>query len=134
MKKLGLCLFLGLASHCLALEDTPANRTTEAERYMKATPPAEMMADMATNMSQNMPEEQKAKFVETMTKSLDIEAIAKATKASMIKTFTADELKALADFYSSREGKSAMKKMGIYMADLMPVMQVEIQKAMQKTN
>ena len=48
--------------------------------------------------------------------------------------FTTDELKALADFYGSPVGKSAMKKFGAYMADIMPVVQAEIMKAAAKMN
>jgi hypothetical protein len=54
------------------------------------------------------------------------------TKSAMIKHFSADELKALADFYSSPVGKSAMSKMGDYMADIMPAMQAEMIKAQKK--
>jgi hypothetical protein len=49
--------------------------------------------------------------------------------ASMAKHFTVDELNALADFYGSREGRSAMKKFGAYMADIMPVIEQEMTKA-----
>jgi hypothetical protein len=38
----------------------------------------------------------------------------------------------LADFYGSPVGKSAMKKFGAYMADIMPVVQAEIMKAAAK--
>lgn len=131
--KLPFILFFGIIANCFALEDSPANRATEASRYLAATPPTEMFADMAANMSKNMPEAQRQPFIDTLTKNLDIAELSKAMKASMIKNFTADELKALADFYSSPEGKSSMKKMGIYMADLMPVIQAEVQKAMQKS-
>lgn len=92
-----------------------------------------MFADVATNMAKTMPENKRDAFIRLMTKNLDIEALTKAIKQSLIKHFTTDELNALATFYSSKEGKSAMKKMGIYMADLMPVIQSEIQKAMQKS-
>ena len=47
-----------------------------------------------------------------MTKHLDIGRVTAAIKAAMVKTFTADELKALADFYGSEVGRSAMAKMG----------------------
>jgi hypothetical protein len=51
---------------------------------------------------------------------------------AMVKHFTTEELKALADFYGSPVGKSAMQKFGAYMADLMPTMQAEIMKAQAK--
>ena len=44
------------------------------------------------------------------------------------------ELKALADFYGSAVGKSAMKKFGTYMADVMPDIQAEMIKAQAKAN
>jgi hypothetical protein len=53
---------------------------------------------------------------------------------AMIKHFTTDELKALADFYGSPVGKSVMQKFGAYMAELMPTMQAEIVKAQAKAN
>ncbi|MGH8045677.1 MAG: DUF2059 domain-containing protein [Chthoniobacterales bacterium] len=128
-----LIVLCGLSLNCLALEDTPENRAKEADRYLSATPPAELFADMTANMAKNMPEGQREQFTTMMTKNLDIAALSEAMKQSMIKVFTADELQALANFYSSKEGKSAMKKFGVYMADVMPVMQSEIQKAFQKS-
>jgi len=53
---------------------------------------------------------------------------------AMVKHFTTDELKALADFYGSPVGKSAMQKFGAYMADVMPAIQAEMQKAQAKLN
>jgi hypothetical protein len=39
---------------------------------------------------------------------------------------------ALADFYSSKDGASAMSKFGVSMADVMPSLQQEIQRAFQE--
>jgi hypothetical protein len=89
------------------------------------------MDDMSKQMGKMMPESQRQKFQDTM-KHIDYAAIEKAMKEAMLKHFTADELKALADFYSSPVGKSAMKKMGVYMADVMPAIQRETMKAMTK--
>jgi hypothetical protein len=52
----------------------------------------------------------------------------------MLKTFAADELKALADLYASPAGRSAMKKFRAYMTDVMPTIQAEILKAQAKAN
>ncbi len=134
MRKLILCLLsAGLAGSCLALDDTPANRSAEAERYIQVVPPREMFAEMAVTMAQAMPESQRGEFIELMTKNLDMEAVTDGMKESLVKVFTAEELRALADFYSSPAGKSAMKKMTPYMHDLMPLIQAEIQKAVAKT-
>jgi hypothetical protein len=61
-----------------------------------------------------------------LTSQLDIAALIKAMADALVKHFTTEELKALADFYSSPVGKSAMQKFGGYMADLMPTMQAEM--------
>jgi hypothetical protein len=117
-----------------ALEDTKASREQEAVRYLNATPPNEMLENMADQMAKNLPPGQREDFKELMVKHLDIEALTKVIKESMVKNFTADELRALADFYGSSVGKSAMKKFGTYMADVMPSIQAEMVKARAKAN
>ena len=69
-----------------------------------------------------------------MTTQFDLAALTKASMDAMVKNFTTDELKALADFYGSPIGKSAMQKVGAYMADIMPAVQAEIMKAAAKMN
>jgi hypothetical protein len=69
-----------------------------------------------------------------MTSQLDIAALTKAMIDSMVKHFSTEELKALADFYGSPVGKSAMEKFGAYMADIMPTIEAEIMKAQAKAN
>jgi hypothetical protein len=116
------------------MEDNKANRGKQAERYMAAMPVREMFSDMAEQMGKNLPADQRKAFKDLMTKHIDVPAMEKAIKAALMKNFTAEELKALADFYSSPVGKSAMKKMAGYMADLMPVIQTEVMKAQAKAN
>ncbi len=128
---LWIALALGMRA-AQAMEDTPANREAQADRYLNATPPAEMFKDMAEQMSREMSPAQRQLFVDLMTKHLDIGSVTQIMKASLVRSFTADELKALADFYGSAVGKSAMKKMGVYMADVMPGIQGEMAKAQQK--
>jgi len=114
--------------------DTPETRRHEAERYLQSNPPKAVFEDMADKMAVNLPPDQREQFKRIMTTELDIAALTKAMMDSMTKHFTTDELKALADFYGSAVGKSAMQKFGAYMADLMPVMQAEIIKVQAKLN
>ena len=114
--------------------DTPENRRHEAERYLKATPPKEMFANLAEKTAMNMPPADRQKFKETLTSALDIDALTRAMTDAMVKHFTVQELKALADFYGSPVGKSAMAKFGDYMADVMPTIQAEMIKAQAKAN
>jgi hypothetical protein len=127
-------LILCTSSLLLAATDPPETRRREAERYLQATPPKALFEDMADKMAANLPPAERDKFKQMLTSQLDIQALTKAMTDAMIKHFTTDELKALADFYGSPVGKSAMQKFGAYMADLMPAMQAEIVKAQSKAN
>jgi len=127
---LTLCASLPL----LGATDTPETRRREAERYLQAVPPKALFEDMADKMATNLPADQRQQFKQMMTKDLDIAALSKAMTDAMAKHFTAEELKALADFYGSPVGKSAMQKFGAYMADLMPIIQAEMMKAQAKPN
>jgi hypothetical protein len=114
--------------------DTPETRRREAERYLQVSPPKELFEDIADKMAANLPPDQRDQFKRMMTADLDIAALSKAMTDAMVKHFTTDELKALADFYGSPVGRSAMQKFGAYMADLMPALQAEIIKAQAKLN
>jgi hypothetical protein len=128
-------LILCISCACLlAATDTPESRRREAERYLQAVPPKTMFEDMADKMAANLPADQREQFKRMMTADLDVAALSKAMTDAMVKNFTTEELKALADFYGSPVGKSAMQKFGAYMADVMPVMQAEIMKAAAKMN
>ena len=121
-------------SFVLSATDTPETRRREAERYLQASPPKAMFEDVADKMAANLPADQRDQFKRVMTTQLDIPALSKAMMDAMVKNFTTEELKALADFYGSPIGKSAMQKFGAYMADVMPVVQAEIMKAAAKMN
>lgn len=122
-------------SNCLlAGADTPETRRHEAERYLAATPPKAMFQDVADKMSANLPAANRERFKQMIMSQIDLTALTNAMTDSMVKHFTTEELKALADFYGSPVGKSAMSKFGAYMADLMPVMQSEMMKAQAKAS
>ncbi len=132
-------LFLLILAFCASLPvlgatDTPETRRREAERYLQVNPPKALLDDMVDKMAANLPPDQRDQFKRVMTTQLDLAALTKASMDAMVKNFTTDELKALADFYGSPIGKSAMQKVGAYMADIMPAVQAEIMKAAAKMN
>jgi len=135
-RKLFILIVLTLSawSPVFSAPDTPETRRREAERYLQVSPPKALFEDMADKMAANLPPDQREQFKQLMTTQLDIAALTKAMTDSMVKHFTTDELKALADFYGSPVGKSAMQKFGAYMADIMPALQAEIIKAQAKLN
>lgn len=137
MQKLILALaVIIVASSTLVLSatDTPDTRRREAERYLQVNPPKAMFADMADKMAANLPPDQREQFKRTLTADLDVATLSKAMTDAMVKHFTTEELKALADFYGSPVGKSAMQKFGAYMADMMPILYAEVLKAQAKLN
>src|SRR5882762_10140329 len=131
---LSIPVLLFSSAFVLSVADTPETRRREAERYVQATPPKALFEDMADKIAVNLPAEQRQQFKKMMTADLDIAALTKAMTDAMVKHFTTEELKALADFYGSPVGKSAMQKFGAYMADVMPTMEAEITKAQAKAS
>jgi hypothetical protein len=121
-------------SFAQAIADTPENRQQQADRYLQATPPKELFTTMAQKMAMNLPPSERDKFIKTFASEIDMDAVIKAMRTAIIKHFTAEEIKALADFYGSPVGKSAMSKFGDYMADVMPALQAEVMKAQAKIN
>ena len=120
------------ASSPTVVADTPENRRHAAEEYLRVVPPADLMKDTAAKVGETMPESVRQSFVRAMTEELDLEQVKDAMVASMVKHFTVGEINALTAFYGSAEGQSVMKKFGLYMADVMPVVQAETNKAMAK--
>lgn len=122
-------IFLALSMGCSGrqdaqepgpLPDTEENRNAQATRYLKVVPPSEMLADIAENMAATMPSTTGAEFEEFLTEQIDMEELERIMVVGLTKHFTAEELRALADFYESPVGRSVMDKMGEYMADAMP--------------
>src|SRR6266480_5654971 len=112
-------LFLLILAFCASLPvlgatDTPETRRREAERYLQVNPPKALLDDVVDKMAANLPPDQRDQFKRVMTTQLDLAALTKASMDAMVKDFTTDEL---ADFYGSPIGKSAMQKVGAYMAD-----------------
>ncbi len=132
VRLLCLALFIGCTLPAFAIEDTPQNREQEANRYLQAVPPEAVAADIARRMAASLPQEQQAAFLAAMQKDVNKGAIEAAARAGLVKVFTADELHALADFYSQPVTKSAMAKMGTYMSDAMPAIIKEVRAAAEK--
>ena len=132
MRWLSIVLLLTTMSVAVAMEDTPENREQQVDRYLQAVPPQAVFEDMLSKMFSGLPDDQRQIFTGDMSKVFDFQALNNAMRSAMLKTFTADELAALADFYGSPVGKSAMNKMGdymaIFMAEFMPLMNAEMAK------
>ena len=129
---LAICVSLMVVSICFAADvpDTAENRKIAAKRYLAVAPMADMLEDIIEKVTRNYPADQGNAYADYLRKMVKIDVLEKASLASMVKHFTVGELNALADFYGSPEGRSVMGKMGAYMAEILPVIQGEIMRAM----
>ena len=116
-----------------ALSDTPENRAKVVDEYLSLVPTKDLVADMTERLAATIPEDKREAFKSMLTKHFDLNALLAAQKQSLAKIFTVGELKAMIAYQSTPEGRSSLKKMGAYMADMMPVVQTELEKAVQAT-
>ena len=116
----------------VSAQDSAADRQAAAARYMSVVPMSKMLEDSFSELAKQLPSDKRAGFISRMKQSVRADTLEQIALDSMVKTFTADELNALADFYGSKPGRSAMQKFGIYMGQVMPAIQAEIQRAAQQ--
>jgi hypothetical protein len=129
-----LCFLLTSSLPAFAIEDTPENRGREADLYLQIVPPEATLADISKKLAATMPPAQQDGFIRMMTQYVDINRVTAAMRQGLVKTFTADEIHAIAGFYASPLGRSAMSKMGTYMAETTPAMLKEVQNALAKVH
>jgi len=115
-------------------DDSPALREAAAQRYLKAVPVQKMIDDMLAGVTKSIPTEQQAGFDAFIRKTLRPDFIEQVSIQAMVKTFTVQEIDAMTSFYASPEGRSVQAKMGTYMAEIMPLIQQEIVRAVQEMN
>lgn len=132
LKRAPLLAVMWLISFAALAQDSVADREAAADRYLRIVPTAQMLDDAFSQLSKQVPDDQRAQCLQRMRAAVQPEVLDKIARTTMVKTFTADELNALADFYGSKHGMSAMKKFGIYMGQVMPVVQAEIQRGLQQ--
>src|SRR5881227_3226047 len=90
------------------IPDTPENRQKQAERYLLAMPSKALIEDIATKMAATRGTASvRDKLIHMLMSQLDFPALNRAITNSLVKVFTAEEIKAMADFYGSPAGKSA---------------------------
>ena len=125
-----IALATGLLSPAHA-QSNEADKQAAVERYLRAVPMSKMMEDTYVQLAKQVPQDKQAQFIADMRKVVKAERVEQIAKGAMLRTFTLEELNALADFYSSEHGASAMAKFGAYMGEVMPPLMQEIQRAVQ---
>jgi hypothetical protein len=130
MKRALICLALSvcLVSPGWAAPEADA-KTALVSEYFSYIPMKTMMDEMTMEISKQVPAEKRQQFIDTMTNSVRLGVLEATARQSLAKHFTVAELQLFVDFIKRPEGRSAMGKMKYYMADLMPVLQQEMFRA-----
>jgi hypothetical protein len=112
--------------------DTTAARRAAAQRYVSTIPSESVFDEMVTTLAQQVPANRREEFVGLMRKLVPIDAMQTVTIETMSRHFTVDEIEAMTRFQSSPEGRAIMGKLGGYMGELMPQIQREVLRALDK--
>ncbi|MBB4286098.1 DUF2059 domain-containing protein [Roseospira goensis] len=125
----GLALSTALAGPALALEDTAANRRAQAERYERTVPTTAVLETSVIRVARMLPKAHRQPFIDFAMLHIDRAEIRAAVLSALTETFTADELRAMADFFGSPVGQSVADKMGTYTERVMPLMMMTVRRA-----
>jgi hypothetical protein len=112
--------------------DSVAARRAAAQRYVSTIPSESVFDEMVTTLSQQVPSNRREEFVALMRKLVPVDAMQAVTIETMSRHFTVNEIEAMTRFQSSPEGKAIMDKLGGYMGELMPQIQREVLRALDR--
>jgi hypothetical protein len=126
-----LCLGPALAANAADPAAEQKAKLTQAQRYWEAADMEQVIGDFLQKVAGSAPEERRAQILADAKEVQQSGSIKEQVQKTMVETFTLDELKALADFYSSPEGQSVMKKMRPFMGQ---VTQIVVEELRAKVN
>jgi hypothetical protein len=121
-----------IIDHNAYSQDDLASRGAAAERYEATMPIAKMMEESIEQISLSLPANQRILFVAQMRQVVDGRQLQAIALDKMAEVFTAEELDALAAFYGSPVGQTIVTKFPVYMAEVMPVIQRELARAVRE--
>jgi hypothetical protein len=109
--------------------DSPEARRAAAERYYTVSDFPRLLDQSVSAAARSQDPQHAEQAAVLIKKHLRTDVLASVMLNAMVKNFTADELNALADFYGSPVGKSAMAKFPGYLGDVMPGLLAEMRRA-----
>jgi len=127
-----ICVVIAVTVSSSSAADSPELRAAAADRYLMAVPMSKILDDTFNALAKRVPPDQLSQFISQMKAVVRVDMLERISRESMVKVFTADELNALADFYSSKNGASAMTKLSTYMGMRLPAIQQEVSKQPRK--
>ena len=137
MKLHGAALSLMLALGCTGLacaqtDDSPEARAKAVDRYFQVVSLRDMLTDMVIEIAKQLPPDDREIFKALILKHVRLEVVETAAKQSLTKHLTVAEINVFTEFLQRPEGKSGIAKMKYYYADILPVVQTEMDRAMKE--
>lgn len=130
---LALLVLCGCAS-APAPDKAASAKERHADVLLAIVPPEVMFAQLSGPHAQLYAQPGKAeKAHANFMRNVDVAALHEIIRAALLKHFTESELKALAAFYSTPEGRRCMAKVAPFAADVVPACSHEATKAFRKT-
>jgi hypothetical protein len=117
-----------------ALDDTPANRSGEVDRYFTKYPLQKRVQQSFEPSTRALPPGLREQFTNLIISSINFSTLEKTMKDQMIKYFTADELKTLADSDDPGVRRSIVGKSSAYMSEVGRTFEVETSEALTRAN
>ena len=112
-----------------SVPDTPEARRAAAEEFLTVVPVGEEIGRIIREMSDRLPEAQRATFLEQMNQRVDMVYMKGVMLDGLVANLTANELRAAARFYASPEGKAVREKLPKVIDEIMPMIQSELNRA-----
>ena len=105
-----------------------------ADILLNIVPPENMFAQLSMPYAQTYTKSDKQdKAHSNFMRNVDVSALNGIIRDALVKHFSEAELKALADFYSTPEGRACMAKTAAFASDVVPACAHEANKAFRKT-
>ena len=122
-------LLLAAATPAFAIDDTPANRRAEAERYVQSIDVKTFWNTWAVILAGSRPPDQQQAALDKLRK-VDPSRIRAIMVDTCVKVYTADELSGMAKFYTSAVGKAVLAKSPEFDKTLTLGIQAEAQRVL----
>jgi hypothetical protein len=110
--------------------DTPETRLAAAERYFATIDLPKLMEQVLAKDVADVPGDDREQARALVREHFRYGELMKVALQALAKNFTTKELNAMADFYGSAEGRSVIAKYPAYLADVMPSLVAEVERAL----
>jgi hypothetical protein len=112
-------------------QDASEAKARLIDEYFSYIPMKRIVDETTLEIAKQVPAEKRQLFIDAMTQRVRVEVLEQAARQSLAKHLSVSELRMFVEFIKRPEARSAMEKMKYYMADLMPVVQQEMVRAIQ---